>query len=256
MKASSKKFFVYGDIILLALIPLSIIALKREQRTPTPRLEIIQDLDKQAYLKPLRESALFADDRGMRPQVFGTLAQEDMVLPNIAEMQVHPDDAAADNVRITSGADYDSIMFGQNLVNGNGQFVSRIPIPVTPEFIQRGQEEFNIFCTPCHGYNGKGDGTVNEFVNQLRAANDPNAGTWVEPTDLTSAAVQSLPDGMVYNIITNGIAAMASYRDQIQIVDRWAIVAYVRSLEMSQKQVPVDQLPRNVREQLNSPESQ
>ena len=256
MKAASKKIFVYGDIVLLALIPLAIIALKREQRTPTPRLEIIQDMDKQAYLKPLRESSLFADDRGMRPQVFGTIAQEDLVLPNVAEMQTDPSNANVDEVQIKTGDDYDHIVLGQVLTNGQGQFINRIPIPVTPEFIQRGQQEFEIFCTPCHGYNGKGDGTVNQYVEQLQAAADPNAGTWVQPTDLTGPAVKFLPDGMIYNVITNGIAVMASYKDQIPTTDRWAIVAYVRALEASQKQVPVDQLPEDVRKQLESHSSQ
>jgi mono/diheme cytochrome c family protein len=252
MNVSSKKIFVYGDIVLLALIPLSIIALKREQRTPTPRLEIIQDMDKQAYLKPLRESSLFADNRGMRPQVPGTLAQEDMVFLNMAEVQAHPGDQSLDEVQIKTGDDYDRIMFGQVLSGGQGQFIQKIPLPVTPEFIQRGQEQFDIFCTPCHGFNGKGDGTVNQYVEQLRAAGDPNAGDWVQPTDLTGPSVKFLPDGMVYNIITNGIAVMASYGDQIQVADRWAIVAYVRTLEASQKQVPVGQLPDSVRKQLNT----
>ncbi len=252
MKAKTRNLYIIGDLVLLALIPFAIIAVRRYSYTTTPRFAIIQGMDRMPYLTPERRSPVFADGRAMRPHIAGTMAQQDFTFINMAEARAHPNNWKKDHVVIRSGLQYDRIMLGQKLVHGTGQFITKIPIPVTRRLVLRGQEQFDIFCTPCHGFNGMGNGTVNQYVNKLRAAGSPDAGNWVQPSDLTGPGVAFMPDGGIFNVITNGIAAMAAYKDQIPVVDRWAIVAYVRALQLSQKKVSVRRLPMSVRNRLKS----
>ena len=257
MNQKAMIFFLVGSIVMAALIPLAIIADRRYERTAIPRIAIIPDMNKMAYLKPERSSPLFADHRAMRPHIRGTMAQEDFIFENQAEQRAYPNNWKKDHVVLTSGRQYQRVMYGQVLSKGQASFITHIPIPVTRRFVQRGQEQFDIFCEPCHGYNGQGNGTVNIYDSELRANGDTSdAGTWVQPSNLTQIGVQALPDGGIYNVITNGIAAMAAYKDQIPVVDRWAIVSYVRVLGLAQKKVPAYRLPASVRTNLNSKEKQ
>lgn len=246
----ANRILIIGSLILAALIPLSIIALRRNQYSPAPRIAIIQDMDKMAYIKPQRRSRFFADDRGMRPHIPGTLAREDFIYINSAQSRIDPGNWKADHVVLANKIKYERIMLGQVLSGGQGQFIAHIPIPVTSELIHRGKGQFDIFCAPCHGYNGRGNGMVNRWVHRLRQEGSPDAGTWVRPTDLTSPAVTFMPDGGIYNVIANGIAAMPSYKDQIPVVDRWAIVAYVRALAICRKPVEASRLPATVKASL------
>ena len=250
MKAKTRNFYIIDDLILLALIPFAFIAVRRYSYTTTPRFAIIPGMDRMPYIKPQRRSPVFADDRGMRPHIAGTLAQQDFTFINMAEARAYPNNWKKDHIAIRDATQYDRIMLGQKLVGGQGQFITKIPIPVTRRLVLRGQEQFDIFCMPCHGANGMGNGTVNQYVNKLRAAGSPDAGSWVQPSDLTGPGVQFMPDGGIFNVITNGIAAMAAYKDQIPVVDRWAIVSYVRALQLSQKKVAVSRLPKSVRDGL------
>ncbi|EQD80554.1 hypothetical protein B1A_00773, partial [mine drainage metagenome] len=156
-----------GDLVLLALIPFGIIAVRRYSYTTTPRFAIIQGMDRMPYLTPERRSPVFADDRAMRPHIAGTMAQQDFTFINMAEARAYPGNWKKDHVAIRNGQQYDRVMLGQKLVKGQGQFVTKIPIPVTRRLVLRGQEQFDIFCTPCHGFNGMGNGTVNQYVNKL-----------------------------------------------------------------------------------------
>ncbi|MGC9259073.1 MAG: c-type cytochrome [Phycisphaerae bacterium] len=254
MKAKIRNFYIIGDLVLLALIPFAIVAVRRYSYTTTPRFAIIQGMDRMPYLTPERRSSVFADDRAMRPHIAGTMAQQDFTFVNMAEARAYPDNWKKDHVAIRSGLQYDRIMLGQKLVHGQRQFITKIPIPVTRRLVLRGQQEFDIFCTPCHGFNGMGNGSVNQYVNKLRAAGSPDAGTWVKPADLTGPGVAFMPDGGIFSVITNGVAVMAAYKDQIPVVDRWAIVAYVRALQLSRKKVAVNRLPKSVRNQLKKME--
>lgn len=250
MKRTTRNTYIFINLGLAALVPFGLICLARHERTTTPRWAIIQDMDKQPYYKAERPSKLFADGRAMRPHIPGTLAQQDFIYINQAEARAHPRNWTKDHVILKNKKLYDSILFGQTLVSGHGQWLTQIPIPVTKRFVKRGQTEFNIFCEPCHGYNGKGNGTVNRWDQRLRKLGSPEAGTWVPPSNLLGPGVAYLSDGLIYNVVTNGVASMASYKDQIPVVDRWAIVAYVRALEKSQKVVPAAKLPYLIRTNL------
>lgn len=118
-----------------------------------------------------------------------------------------------------------------------GDWVAAIPVEVTPRLMQRGRERFDIYCSPCHGLAGNGDGIVAARADLLQE------GTWVPPSSLHDPTVVARPDGHLYNTITHGIRNMPRYGPQINSEDRWAIVAYVRALQRSQSARPEDVPP-------------
>ena len=95
-----------------------------------------------------------------------------------------------------------------------------LPVPVTRELLLRGQERFNIFCSPCHGRTGEGRGMV------VRRG-------YKQPPSYHIDRLRQAPAGYFFDIITNGFGVMPSYAAQIPAEDRWAIVAYVRTLQLS-----------------------
>ncbi len=92
---------------------------------------------------------------------------------------------------------------------------------VTPELLARGQERFQIFCSPCHGRTGRGDGMI--VQRGFKA-----------PSSYHVDRLRAMPIGYFYDVITNGFGAMADYSAQVPPADRWAIAAYVRTLQYSQ----------------------
>ena len=112
------------------------------------------------------------------------------------------------------------------------QFVDRFPFPVTREVLARGQQRFNIYCAPCHDRLGDGDGMI------VRRG-------FRKPPSYHIDRLRKVPNGYIYDVITNGFGAMPDYALQVQPADRWAIVAYVRALQYSHQatlaDVPADQ---------------
>lgn len=122
--------------------------------------------------------------------------------------------------------------------DANGQDSTEFPFQVTRDVLERGRERFNIYCVPCHGPVGDGDGVVVQ-----RGFNPP-------PSYHTDRLRQA-PVGHFFDVITNGFGAMPSYSTQVSVEDRWAIVAYIRALQLSQY-APVDELPPDARAQLDA----
>ena len=118
-----------------------------------------------------------------------------------------------------------------------------MPISVTMQLMERGRERFDVFCAPCHGLAGAGDGMVAKRAEELQE------GTWTPPASFHSELVRGRTDGHLFNTITNGIRNMPAYAPQIPVEDRWAIVAYVRALQRSQG-APLEDVPADVRAQL------
>lgn len=106
-------------------------------------------------------------------------------------------------------------------VTDQGRYVDRIPVQLTREFVERGQQRYDIFCSMCHGGTGAGDGIIINYG-------------YVRPPAFTEDRVVDMPDGELYSAIVNGVRTMPSYRHQIPVEDRWAIVAYIRALQKSQ----------------------
>ncbi len=207
---------IYAGILLavLALVPLALVARARTTTSPVPRLQPIQDMGKQPKFKPQTPDPLFADGRAARPPVPGTVAR--------GELQ-------------------ENEAYWQGRVNG--EWITAFPVPVTQALMRRGQERFDIYCAPCHGLAGYGDGPVAKRADRLQE------GTWVPPSSYHTDLVRGRPVGQLFNTITNGIRNMPSYGAQIPVADRWAIVLYVRALQRSQDARPED-VPPELRGQL------
>ena len=110
--------------------------------------------------------------------------------------------------------------------NADGSYVETIQAPVTPALLERGQERYNIFCTPCHGLSGDGRGIV--------AVGNGGLGYGFAVPSYHTEALRERSDGYLYDVIQNGINTMPSYGHEMLAADRWAIVAYVRALQRSQ----------------------
>ncbi len=168
-----------------------------------------QDMHNQPKYRPRRESEIFADGRSARPLVEGTVARGSL-----------REDAA--------------YYTGKS----GGQYLTRIPVEVTPALLARGQERFLIFCSPCHGRTGRGDGMI---VQRGYKA----------PSSYHVDRLRAMPIGYFYDVITNGFATMPDYASQIPPADRWAIAAYVRVLQFSER-APVADVPEAERPQLDA----
>ncbi len=103
----------------------------------------------------------------------------------------------------------------------NGQLAATFPFPVTREVMERGRERFTIYCTPCHGALGDGLGMI--VSRGLKA-----------PPSFHIDRLREIPPGHFFDVMTNGLGAMQDYSAQINVHDRWAIVAYIRALQLSQ----------------------
>lgn len=119
----------------------------------------------------------------------------------------------------------------------NGAFVASIPIPVTRPMVENGRRQFDVFCAPCHGTLGDGAGPV-AFNMRLR-----------KPPSLVDAPVTAYPPGRIYATIAVGYGLMPSYATQLDIDDRWSVVAYVQALQVAHR-TKVDDLPADVRADL------
>ena len=115
-----------------------------------------------------------------------------------------------------------------------GQYLTEVPVAVTKALLVRGQERFQIFCAPCHGRTGRGDGMIVQRG-------------FKKPSSYHVDRLRQMPIGYFYDVITNGFGAMADYSAQVPPADRWAIAAYVRTLQYSQyapvADVPADKHP-------------
>jgi len=120
-----------------------------------------------------------------------------------------------------------------------GAFVQGFPFPVTAEVLDRGQERYEISCAPCHGDTGAGDGVI------VRRG-------YPAPPTYHQDRLRTAPPGYLFDVITNGFGGMPSYAYQVEPRDRWAIVAYIRALQLSQNAPPAV-VPPAQREELNNP---
>lgn len=216
---------------VLTFLPLVISALGRFNVSNQPRIALVQDMGTQPKYREQQSSTVFADGRAARPVIPGTVARG----------HLQEDDAYYRGyTAITTGAD------GKPAP----QWVDAFPqqIQLNDALLQRGQERFNIYCSTCHGKDGSGNGPSNVRANEL-----VNAGvtgmSWTQPSNFHDAAPRSRPLGHLYNTINNGIRNMPGYGAQIPVADRWAIVAYVRALQIQQG-VPANLVPADLKGQL------
>ncbi len=193
-------------LIALGSVPFALAAMARAVPSSRTRIHIIQDMDNQPKFRAQHANPLFADGRAMRPPVAGTVARGQL--------------AADDH-------------YDRGVLDGAWATTFPPQVRVDLDLLYRGQGRFNIYCTPCHGYAGYGDGMVNQRAMELvnRAV---NGTTWVQPKSVHEQLIREQPVGQTFNTITNGVRNMAGYAAQISVEDRWAIVAYVKALQRSQ----------------------
>jgi len=163
-----------------------------------------QDMANQPRQNPLSPSDFFADGRSERPVV--------------------------ENTVVRGSIQDDSLLVPKES--------NAFPLPLTAELLQRGEQRYGIYCTPCHGIQGDGMGMV-----AMRGMK--------HPPSYHEERLRNVPNGYLYDVITNGFGAMYGYSAQISTRDRWAIVAYLRALQLS-RNAPVGQLPAELREKLMS----
>jgi mono/diheme cytochrome c family protein len=214
MKVPRWILFTVAVLVVLSWVPLALIMRARVTTSPQPRIHIIPDMDNQPKFKTQARNTLFADRRAMRPPVAGTVPRG-TILGNPALMEGKVGD----------------------------DWVEAIPVEVDRGLLERGRERYDIYCSPCHGLTGFGDGMVAKRADELLE------GTWTPPTSFHSELLRERPDGHIFNTISNGIRNMPAYGPQIPVNDRWAIVAYVRALQRSQN-ATVDDVPPEIRAQL------
>jgi mono/diheme cytochrome c family protein len=171
-----------------------------------------QDMHDQPRYKPYRESDFFGDRRSARPPVEGTVARGML----------------REDTHLYTG-------------KVDGALAETFPFPVTAELLQRGRERYGIYCTPCHGLAGNGDGMI-------------VARGYRKPSSFHVDRLRAERPGYFYDVITNGFGAMPDYAAQIPVEDRWAIVGYVRALQLSQSATVAD-VPADQRGQLGAPPS-
>lgn len=202
------RWIIYVLLLLVAvsLVPMGLMYRANHQAKNQPRLQVVYDMDQQSYYKAQTENAFFPDGVTMRKPPVGTVARG----------LLNEDDA------YFRGIARDTI------------FVQEIPVQVTKPMLERGRERFNIYCAPCHGQSGNGNGMTHVRAQALAE------GTWTPPTDLTSQTVVERPSGHIYNTISNGIRTMPSYGTQLNPQDRWAVTAYVRALQLSRNATIAD----------------
>lgn len=179
----------------------------RGQTSSEPQIVPFRGMHEMPRYDVQEEAPYFDDGRSMRPPVPGTMPVEEIVETDVSD-----------------GLD------------ANGNFVSVLPPAAVQHFgagadgmhamLERGQQRFNIYCSPCHGYAGDGQGMVSQRALGL--------GVAFAAANLHDEQFLHMPDGRMYLTIANGVRAMPSYRGQIPTYDRWAIVAYVRALQLHQ----------------------
>jgi mono/diheme cytochrome c family protein len=118
----------------------------------------------------------------------------------------------------------------------NGQPSESFPFPATQEIVERGRERFNVFCSPCHGFAGDGDGMI--VQRGFR-----------RPPSFHEDRLRNAPAGHYFDVITNGFGVMYPYGYRVTPRDRWAIIAYVRALQLS-RQASIDDVPEAERQKL------
>jgi hypothetical protein len=171
---------------------------------PLTACQLKQDMAHQPKARPLAPSEFFTDGRSERPLIENTVAR---------------------------GSLADDTLFVPKDSN-------RFPLPLNLQLLERGEERYKIFCTPCHGLQGDGNGLVS-----MRGMK--------HPPSFHQDRLRQEPNGYIYDVITNGFGSMFGYAAQVPPRDRWAIVAYLRALQLSRNARLAD-LSSDMREKLSA----
>jgi hypothetical protein len=165
------------------------------------------NLDNQPKFRPLAASPFFTNGQASRPLVEGTVPRGSFTT--------------------------DSLLISGKI---DGKLADVFPFPITEQVLERGQDRFNTFCSPCHGRLANGKGMIVQRG-------------FPQPPSFQTDSLRAMPAGFFFDVITNGFGRMYSYAPSVPVHDRWTIVAYIRALQLSED-VPVKDLPEAEKRQL------
>jgi mono/diheme cytochrome c family protein len=208
--------------ILLSIACMAVLGF-RGQKSSKSEIEIFPDMVRQPKVRAQSPLGFFADDRGARKPVEGTvpigyeMPQADRAPDTdpTGQMALHP------RLGFSEGSDYyNTGKMGANWGTG-------IPMEVTSQLMERGRQRFDINCAVCHGATGAGDGIVKQY-----------GLTTVQ--SLEQDRIRVMADGEIFDTITHGKNTMMAYGPRVTVADRWAIICYLRALQRSQNATAAD----------------
>ncbi|MCX8157892.1 MAG: cytochrome c [Verrucomicrobiae bacterium] len=199
-------------LLTFVAVLVAVVAIAGFRGSPSrrPPIEIFADMVRQPKQRPQFQSEFFADQRGSRPRPAGTIAR---------------------------GEPYEDTPWNTGRLPGTTNFVASLPAPVTHAMLARGQERYLIHCAPCHGAQADGNGITKKIGAMGVVAN------------LHDKRIVELADGELFNTISHGKNLMSGYAAQIAIEDRWAIIAYLRALQLARLGT-VEDVPQEMRARL------
>lgn len=178
-----------------------------------PPLYIFPDMEWQLKLRPQKPNGFFANGISSQLPVAGTIPRSTAI--QTTSGPVYP---------------YEDASVNTGLIPGTTNFVPVNPLPITASLLKRGQQRFTINCSPCHGQLADGNGITKKI------------GAMVTVANLHDKRIVEMADGELFYVISNGRNLMGSYGANVVVQDRWAIIAYLRALQLSQL-ASVDDLP-------------
>jgi mono/diheme cytochrome c family protein len=220
-----------GFLLIAILVTIAAVAILgfHGQKSGDPPWELFPDMVRQMKVRAQSPLNFFADGRGPRVPVTGTvpigyeMPKPQTIATPAADVPV-PE--AHSRVGFSVGTDYyDTGKMGGNWGTG-------IPVAVTPQLLQRGRERFNITCAMCHGATAAGNGITKQYG-------------LVTVVSLQDDRIRKMADGEIFNTITNGKNTMMAYGPNVMVADRWAIIAYLRALQRSQNGTIADVPPEH-----------
>src|SRR3954468_11785610 len=180
------------------------IAGRRGTFSRKPPLYIFPDMKRQLKLRPQTPNDFFENGVSSQLPPAGTVARAKPI--PAGNRMVYP---------------YEDSPVLSGRVSGTTNFVETNPMPVTAQLLKRGQERFNIYCSPCHGREADGNGITKKLGAMPTVAN------------LQDPRIVKYTDGEIFHVITNGRNTMGAYGPNVPAEDRWAIIAYLRALQLS-----------------------
>jgi len=169
-----------------------------------PPIEIFPDMNRQLKLRPMVPNSFFTNRVSSQLPPAGTIARSQPI-PTVDGPVYSFEDSPVNTGRVT----------------GTTNFVATNPVPVDGALLQRGRERFDIYCAPCHGRTGDSNGITKKLGVMPAVAN------------LHDARIVAMTDGEIFNTITHGKSTMAAYGPLMPAQDRWAVIAYLRALQLS-----------------------
>jgi len=209
------RHFLYSILLIVAIAAAAFIMFGFPGRlSRRPPLEVFPDMDRQAKLRPAQPFAFFPNGLSSQLPPAGTVARSASV--QTLDGPVYP---------------FQEVPFNTGRVAGSTNFVEISPLPVTAATLARGREQFDIYCAPCHGRLGDGNGITKKIGVMPAVAN------------LHDQRIVQMTDGEIFDTITHGKGLMGAYGPVMPAPDRWAAIAYLRALELSWLGLPEELTP-------------